>query len=149
MVKKNKVIEILEGSTKFKTDVSLLILRFDPEFLVRFLKEIAKDFEEGKAVQMSQGTNAIVLLCDESLANKIKREYKDKVIEHKKDLVAYTIMFPKKAIETPGIIAFITDLFAKNGINIIEIISCYTDVTFLIKRKDLFKVMDLLGEFIL
>ena len=87
-------------------------------------------------------------MCEESLAKEIEKKYPKYVIDHQKDLVAYTIMFPKKAIKTPGIIAFISDKFAKNGINILEVISSYTDVTFVIHRKDLFKAMDLLGAFI-
>lgn len=144
-----KVLEVLQGSTKFKMDVSLIVLRYDPTFIVKLLSEIAEDIETGKVLQISQGTSAIVMLCEENFAKKVEKWYKPFVIEHKKDLVAFTIMFPKKAMETPGILSFISDLLSKNGVNIIEVIGCYTDITFVINRKDLFKTMDLLGEFIL
>lgn len=145
----DKVLEILHGSTKFKTDAALVILRFDPKFIVKFLQEIAGDVDKGRVTQISQSTSAIVLICEESLAREIKERYPKYVIDHKKDLVAFTVMFPKKAVDTPGIVAFIANRFAKNGINIIEILGCYTDITFVLSRKDLFKAMDLLGEFIL
>ena len=146
---KEKIIDVLHGSTKFKMEISLVVLRFDPKFIINFLQEIADDVDKGRVTQISQSTSSIVLLCDEVLAKKIEKKYKKYVIKHEKDLVAFTIMFPKRAIETPGIISFISDKFSKNDITITEIVGCYTDITFVIHRKDLFKAMDLLGEFIL
>ncbi len=146
---KEKIIDVLHGSTKFKMEISLVVLRFDPKFIIKFFQEIADDVDKGKVTQISQSTKSIVLLCDEMLARKIEKEYKNYIIKHEKDLVAFTIMFPKRAIETPGIISFISDRFSKNKITIVEIVGCYTDITFVIHRKDLFKAMDLLGEFIL
>ena len=144
-----KVVDVLHGSTKFKMEISLIVLRFDPKFIIKFLQEIAEDVDKGKVTQISQSTNSIVLLCDEILARKIEKKYKNYVLKHEKDLVAFTIMFPKRAIETPGVISFISDMFSKNKITIVEIVGCYTDITFVIHRKDLFKAMNLLGEFIL
>ena len=146
--KKGEVIDILQGSTSFKMEVSLVILRFEPKFFVKFLEEIAEDVDKGRVLQISQGTSAVVLLCEESLANEIKKKYKNYVIDIQNDLVAYTIMFPKKAIKTPGVLYFIAEKLAKNGVNVIEVLSNYTEITFLISRKDLFKVMDTLGQFI-
>jgi hypothetical protein len=119
------------------------------KFLVKFLQEIAEEIERGRVTQMSQGTSALVLICEESLAKEIKTRYPKHVIDTKKDLVAFTVMFPKKAVDTPGVISFITNRFAKNDINILEMLGCFTDITFVLYRKDLFKAMDLLGEFIL
>jgi len=144
-----KMLEVLKGSTKFKTDVSLVIFRFEPDFLVKFFQNMAKEIDRGRVVEISQGTSAIVLLCEESLANELSKKYPKQLILHRKEMVAFTIMFPKKATETPGIMAFITNMFAKNKINIYEMISCYTDVTFVLGKKDLFKAMDLLGEFVI
>jgi len=110
-----KVVDVLHGSTKFKMEISLIVLRFDPKFIIKFLQEIAEDVDKGKVTQISQSTNSIVLLCDEILARKIEKKYKNYVLKHEKDLVAFTIMFPKRAIETPGVISFISDLFSKNN----------------------------------
>ncbi len=146
---KDEILKVLHGSTKFKMDVSMVILRFTPKFMVELLQEISDDVDNGRVVQISQGTKAIVLICEETLAKELEKKYPKHVIEHKKNLVAYTVMFPKKAVKTPGIISFISNKFSKNKINMLEIISSYTEVTFLIERKDLFKAMDILGEFIL
>lgn len=144
---KEDILKILKGSTRFKLDVSLLILKFEPKFLVKLLSEIAEDIEKGKVLQVSQGTSAIVMICKEDAAKEYEKKYKKYLIDHKKDLVALTLISPKKIIETPGVLAFILNKFAKNNLNIIELIGCYTDTTFVIERKDLFKAMDLLGEF--
>lgn len=145
---REKILKILEGSTKFKMDVARVILKFEPAFLTKFLKDTVDDVEKGRILQVSQGTKVIVVLCEENFAEKIKKKYKSNVINVKKDLVAYTIMFPKVGSETHGVLSFITTMLAENKINLFEVISTYTDVTFLIKRKDLFTVMELLGQFV-
>jgi len=141
------VLRILKGSTKFKTDISLVILRFEPKFLVKLLTEIAEDVEKGKVIQISQGTSAIVIICTESVAEIYEKRYKKYLISHKKDMAALVLMSPTKIVDTPGVLEFVLKRFAKNKLNIIELIGCYTDTTFVIEKKDLFRALDLLGEF--
>ncbi len=145
---KEKIIRILEGSTKFKMDVARVVLKFEPEFLTKLLKDTLEDVKKGRILQISEGTKAIVVLCEDNFVKKMKKEYKEHIIDIRKDLVAYTVMFPKVGSETHGVLAFITTIFAEHGVNLFEVISTYTDITFVIKREDLFKVMDLLGQFI-
>jgi aspartokinase len=141
------VLSILKGSTKFKTDVSLITFRFEPKFLVKLLSEIAEDVENGRVIQISQGTSAIVMICSENAADMYERKYKKYVISHKKDLAALVLISPKKIVDTPGVLEFVLNRFAKNKLNIVEMIGCYTDTTFVIEKKYLFKALDLLGEF--
>lgn len=148
-IQKNDAVSVLEGSTKFRTEVSLMILRFDPQFLVQLLKDVATDIDKGKVIQISQGSSAIVMLCEEGVAEQLAKKYQKHLISHKKDLVALVLMSPKKIVDTPGVLSFILSLFAKNKINVVEIIGCYTDTTFVINKKDLFRAMDILGEFVL
>jgi hypothetical protein len=141
-----EILKIIKGSTRFKLDVSLIILKFDPKFLVKLLAEIAEDFETGKVLQVSQATSAIVMICKEDAAETYEKRYKKYLIEHRKELVALTLISPKKIVDTPGVLEFILDRFAKNNLNVVELIGCYTDTTFVLDRKNLFKAMDLLGE---
>jgi len=46
--------------------------------------------------------------------------------------------------ETVGVIAYLSNLLAENGINIIETMSTWTDTLFVISEKDIVKVMGLL-----
>ncbi len=147
-IPKKEILKVLKGSTKFKMEITRVILRFDRKFLSKFLTETAKDIEKGRIIQISEGSNVIVVLCEESFAKEMKRKYKKHIIEMNNDLVAFTIMFPKVGTETHGILSFITTILAENKVNLFEVISAYTDITFVIKKEDLFKVMDLLGQFI-
>jgi hypothetical protein len=151
MVKKmpdKEVLKILHASTRFRTDVSLLILRFEPAFLVKLLTDIAQDVERGKVLQVSQGTSAIVLVCEETAARNYAKRYRPYVFSHKDNLAAIVLMSPKKIVDTPGVLEFILNRFKKKGINLVEIIGSYTDTTFIVGKQDLYKAMDLLSEFV-
>lgn len=52
-------------------------------------------------------------------------------------------------LQIPGVIAFITQLFASQNINIREIISCYTDTIIILNPQDALKAFSLIQRYIL
>lgn len=59
---------------------------------------------------------------------------------------ALTIVSPREIINTPGVIAYITGLLAKNNINILQFTSCHTDTILVMSERDLLKAMDVLSR---
>ena len=50
-----------------------------------------------------------------------------------------------KEIESQlGVIAYLCGLFAENGVNIVEFLSCWTDTLFVINTKDVAKTLTFL-----
>jgi len=65
------------------------------------------------------------------------------------DQSAIVIISPKQIIDVPGVIAYITDLLSSNGVNITQIISCYTDTLLIVDREDALKAYQILENKIL
>ena len=59
-----------------------------------------------------------------------------------------TIKSPEDIEETPGVIAFILNALAHEGINVVEFISCYTDTILAIKERDTTKAYELLSSIV-
>ena len=151
MVKKSKVhkeaLKVLEGSSKFKTEVSLLVFKFEKELLEKILQETKDEASKGGIFQMAQSNSSIVLIAKDPYAKELYKTFKKDVLEYKKGLAAIVVMSSKKAVETPGVLNAILDIFSENKINLVQLITCYTDITLVIKKDKLFKALDALGLF--
>jgi hypothetical protein len=56
------------------------------------------------------------------------------------------ISSPENIEEICGVMAFLTSVFADQGINIVELISFYTETMLLVKKHDLFRAYEILSE---
>ncbi len=91
-----------------------------------------------------EGSGSYVIITQEKYSGKVKEAMKTKVINQNKDLVLITLKSPEAIEETTGVLYYITSLFAENGINMVEFISCWTDTLFVIKAEDMGRAMNLL-----
>ena len=146
---KQKAIEdLLEKSTKIRNDVSVVALELDPIDIIEVLNNLENELRLHRIIQMAQGENVVSIICDDPLALKLSKEYGKRLLAYRKNLAAITMSSPKTAVDTPGILAHIFKKFADNDINVVEVISCHSDVTFIINRNDSFKARNLLGKMI-
>ena len=54
------------------------------------------------------------------------------------------LISPKEVETTIGVVAYLASLFAENDINIVELLSCWTDNIFIIKSSDIDKLINFL-----
>ncbi|MHA1231590.1 MAG: DUF7523 family protein [Candidatus Helarchaeota archaeon] len=100
--------------------------------------------------QLIEGTNSFTILADIQLKDKIIKILKEgNILLMNENQSALILISPPEIIETPGIIAYVTDQFAMTGINITQLMSCYTDTIFVVHRNDALKAFKLLEEKIL
>jgi aspartokinase len=63
------------------------------------------------------------------------------------NLVALILLSPPRVEETPGFVAFITQLLASRNINIVEFISCSTNTIIILDGQDALKAFSLLQNY--
>ena len=51
-------------------------------------------------------------------------------------LCALTVRSPEEIVETPGVLAFLAGALFRAGINSLELMSVYTDSTFVVRERD-------------
>lgn len=104
-------------------------------------KEIRK--EKG-AFYAIEGTKTITIISSMRYLDRIKENFSRNILDTKKNLVMIIINTSETIEETTGVISYVYSLFAENGINIIDTMSCWTDTILVIEEKDLSKAMELL-----
>ena len=141
----NKILEVLKNSKlEVKNKVIDIIVEKNVFFnnLLDLQKEVKKREERFNIIE---GTKTITLITSMEFLDYIKKLFKKKIIKVYDHLAEVIIKSSNNLIETPGVVAYLSTLLAENGINIIEIMSSYTDTLIVINEKDIAKVMDVLS----
>ncbi len=94
---------------------------------------------------ITDGVFDTTIIISKSLKNEVKKALKDeKIVSEFENLSSITIRLPKEAITTPGIFYFFLKSLAWEGINIIEIVSAYLELTIVLSEKDTNKAFAIL-----
>ncbi len=102
-----------------------------------------KDYElkSAKPLHIIRGINATEVILEQDDLEKINLKDAVKVREN---LVELTIVTPPEVESIPGWVHYITGLLAENNINIVEVVSCYTDTILVLEEKDALKAYEIL-----
>jgi hypothetical protein len=130
-----------EVELKNKIDVSILKKNISFDQLQEIQKRIVK---ENGLFYLLEGSDNYTLITQSKYQSLIKTELKNYLLKHHQNLALMNFKSPKEIEHQLGVIAFLTSLFAENGVNIIELISCWTDTIFIIKTEDIPKSLQFL-----
>jgi len=105
------------------------------------------DYEKGELLNIIQGTNEVAIITNNKYEKKVIDILKDeKIINVEKNLVSISMSYPQEFIHTPGIIFAVVRKLSWENINIYEIVSTFTELTFIINKKDLTRAYNVLNE---
>ena len=107
-------------------------------------------FERGDTLNIILGNNEVSIIINEKYMKSLAKFLSgEKIINREKDLVSLTIVFTKGDFtHTPGIIFNAVRKLAWNNINIYEIVSTMTELTFILHKNDSMKAYDVLQELV-
>ena len=129
---------------------------YDEDRVIELLKKSKISVQDKTAVVISENklniprliaseiTESNVYIVDQTKLDLTETRH----VKISKDLVSLVITSPEKIEHTPGVIAFLAQFFASKGVNIRELISCYTDTIIVLDQKNGTGVFALLQEFL-
>ncbi|MBT4804951.1 ACT domain-containing protein [Candidatus Woesearchaeota archaeon] len=91
-----------------------------------------------------EGSSSYTVITQEKNASPLEKKFKTFIIKSTKDLALINIKSGKDIENIPGVVAYLTSLFAENGVNILEFLSSWTDTLFVIDKKNVNKVLEFL-----
>ncbi|MCK5283055.1 MAG: ACT domain-containing protein [Nanoarchaeota archaeon] len=139
-----EILELLKKS-RIEAKNKILAVVLEKNISLNNLEIIEKKIrKEGEVLRIAESVSAITMITSEEYSKEIKNTFKSSIITETKGLVEVTLKTSNEIEHIPGVMSFLYMLFAEHKINIVETISCWTDTIFLIKEKDLAKVMGLL-----
>ena len=143
-VLENKIIKILADS-KLEVKNKIVVVLVEKDIYYGHIIELQKEIKKkSELFHIIEGSNTITIVTSHEFLVNVKKLFKNKIIKVTENLAEVTLKSSEDLEETPGVIAYLTNLLAENGINIIETMSTWTDTLFVISEKDIAKVMGLL-----
>lgn len=108
------------------------------------------NFERGDTLNVIIGNNEVSIVINEKYMEKLLKFMSgEKALNKEEDLVALTIKFTSDDfIHTPGVIFNAVRKLAWENINIYEIVSTMTELTFILNKKDSMKAYNVLQEMV-
>ena len=123
---------IARSTLELKEDIAVITVKHYP---LDRISLITKKYGF-RFFQLTQGIGTITIAFDQrNLKEMIKEVGQNNVVSVLKDQSAIILVSPEEIINTPGIISYVTGILARSGINITQIISCYTDTVFVVDKK--------------
>ena len=108
------------------------------------------NFEKGDTLNVIVGNNQVSIIINEKYMQKLERFLSgEKILNKEKDLVSLTIIFTSDDfLHTPGIVFDIVRRLAWENINIYEIVSTMTELTFILSKNDSMKAYEVLQKLV-
>ncbi|MFO8015786.1 MAG: ACT domain-containing protein [Candidatus Woesearchaeota archaeon] len=98
------------------------------------------DAEKGETFNIVQGNYEISLIVDEKMLGRIKESLSgEKIIRTEKNCVMISLNFSKEYFSQHGVLSAVTRKLAWSGVNILEIVSTFKELSFLVSRRDAMK----------
>jgi len=139
-----------DSDVTVKTDLIEIVLYKD-EKIQNKLKEVydIADYRKGDMLTITQGFHEIMIITNKKHEKKIDDLFPASSIKKRiKNLSSITINIPAESVETIGLFYVVTRALNWNNINIIDIVSTFTEMTFLVKEDDTSRALDVLKKLI-
>ena len=144
-INEKKIKSLLKKSeVSIKNKISVLILNksYDLDYLIEYQKKVKK---ESGMMNILEGTDNYTVVTQDKYANKLYEKFQDDVIKFHKDLAIIDLKSPEEIEKITGVVSYVTSIFAENGVNILEFLSCWRDTIFVIEKKYVNKVIKFLN----
>ncbi|MEE8403126.1 MAG: ACT domain-containing protein [Candidatus Hydrothermarchaeaceae archaeon] len=103
-----------------------------------------REIDEG--LIMIRGIDTLTIVLEEGHLSTFKERFKDAVINSNKDLASVIVKSPKEIADTPGVIAHLANILAIEKINVVEMMSSYTETWFIVSEGDALKAVEAIRQ---
>ncbi len=95
---------------------------------------------------MIRGIETLTIVVEEKLVDASKAKFTGAVINSNKNLASVIVKSPKEIADTPGVIAHLANILALEKINVVEMMSSYTETWFIVSEKDALKTVEAMRQ---
>jgi len=127
-----------KAKVSIKGDVSIIVVYPDVEAFKKVNKvESLVDMSLRETLYIIREHTAIVIIIERDKREEALKLLKGlQIIRVKENATALVVISPEDIVSTSGVLNTIVGQFAKNKVNIEEIISCYRDTIIIVDEKD-------------
>lgn len=136
-----KIIQLVRGAQiQIKNKVVVAIIEKPRDFERLYL--LQKAARQKKAdFTLIEGDEAVVIVTNSDYSEDIRDAFRGRILKITPGLVQVHMLFSEKIETTPGVVSFIYGLLAEHNINVLEEMSCWTDLMIVVSEDDAARVL--------
>ncbi len=140
------ILRILAGSVlEIRTGISAVTVRL--HMMPRITSIVNSLLGQARFLAVIQGLNNVTLIVsDEHYSGILEQLGRENIVEEIRGESALVIISPKEIIRTPGFLAYVMDLLGRNGINVLQAVSYYTETMILVSSDDLMRAFKIISD---
>ncbi len=128
-------------------DKALSVLKDNRLTLLNCMNVVITDREVGLNGDVVAKIGSLyIYLTDTEVRQITIKKIKNSIIKLHENCSVILVSSTQKLEDVPGVVAFLTSVFAEQRINVIELISCYTETILVVKKDDALRSYELLSE---
>ncbi|MBI5064899.1 hypothetical protein HZA97_01560 [Candidatus Woesearchaeota archaeon] len=133
-----KVLSQSELDIKNKISVFIINKSINFDFMQELQKQIRQEYG---TFYIIEGSDNYTVITQDKYTVQLEKKFSQKIIHKNKDLALINFKSQKEIEQVRGVIAYLTALFNEHGVNIVELLSCWTDTLFVVSSKDVNKAL--------
>lgn len=139
------ILEILKNS-KIEVKNKIIVVVVEKLRFFDDLSDIQQRIKKEKGIfNLIEGRDSVTIITNSEFLTFIEKKFGHRIININRNMIQINFICPPEIETTSGVITYIYSLFAERGINILEEMSCWTDVLVVIGEKDLARAMEFLN----
>lgn len=140
------VARVLSKSTvELQNDITIITVK--KTVLEKLFKEIFELASEARFFNLTQGKKTYTLVIStEDVPLLFEKLDKRSVLDKVDNQSAIVIISPYEIMTTPGFIGYLTRILYNGGINISQVISCYTDTIIILDSKQSVRALEIIQK---
>ncbi len=131
---------LFQSEIEVRNKIAVVILEKGLSFDA--IEKLQKNITQNHGVfYLIEGSRSYTLITQTAFVKEVKDAMKTKVIQSSVDLSFVIIKSPESIEKIPGVLSYLAGLFAENGVNIVELLSCWRDTLVVVEGKDVNRVL--------
>lgn len=148
--KDSRLSEVLKNLTDFSVRSNIVSYTFANSLSIGVSQQkvmLAAKSIPNSFLTITDGIFETAFFASANIENILNNELKTETLKNKQsNLSSLTIIIPKEALEVPGVYYSILKSLAFEGINFMEVVSSYTELTIFLKSEDTEKAFAVLKK---
>lgn len=145
-VSREAKIRTLIDNAKIRVRTKLAVAAFEKTLTLAKRSELQSQIVKNRGdFNLIEGEESVTVITNDEYLPLLKKIVGSRLLRTNSNVVQIAMIFQPSLETTSGVVAHIYRLFAENNVNILEEMSCWTEVMVVIDEKDLSRAMDALS----
>lgn len=139
-----RILSLLRGAKMQVNNKMAVIIMEKPRDYERLYQLQRAVKREGHIFNLIDGKDAVVVITADDFVDEFREAFRGRIKKLSTSVVQITMTFDQRVESTPGVVSYVYSMLAENDVNVLEELSCWTELMLIVEERDLSKTLRIL-----